>query len=62
MRNLLDLHGKKRVSHWWALPASLAGGMIGAVFGTSGPTYVIALTPQRRHKGLLRAGLSGVFS
>jgi uncharacterized protein len=61
MRNLLDLHGEKRISRWWALPASLAGGTIGAVFGTSGPTYVIYLTHRLRDKGLLRATLSGVF-
>ena len=61
IRSLLNLHGNKPVSRWWALPASFAGGTIGALFGTGGPPYVIYLSHRLREKGQLRATLSGVF-
>lgn len=61
IRNLLNLHGDKPVSRWWALPASLTGGTIGALFGTGGPPYVIYLAHRLREKGQLRATLSGLF-
>jgi uncharacterized protein len=61
IRSLLNLHGKKLVSRWWALPASLLGGTVGGLFGTGGPPYVIYLTHRIRDKGELRATLSGVF-
>jgi uncharacterized membrane protein YfcA len=61
LRSLLNLHGEKPVSRWWALPASLTGGMVGAMFGTGGPPYVIYLAHRLKDKGLLRATLSGVF-
>jgi uncharacterized protein len=61
IRSLLNLHGKKLVSRWWALPASLVGGTVGGLFGTGGPPYVIYLTHRIRDKGELRATFSGVF-
>jgi uncharacterized protein len=61
IRNLLNLHGDKPVSRWWAIPASLTGGTIGALFGTGGPPYVIYLSHRLKGKGQLRATLSGVF-
>lgn len=61
IRNLLNLHGDRPVSRWWALPASLTGGTIGALFGTGGPPYVIYLSHRLRDKGQLRATFSGVF-
>lgn len=61
IRNLLDLHGDKLVSRWWALPASLTGGTIGALFGTGGPPYVIYLSHRLKDKRQLRATFSGVF-
>ncbi|MGA7951329.1 MAG: sulfite exporter TauE/SafE family protein [Thiobacillaceae bacterium] len=61
IRNLLNLHGEKPISRLWALPASLMGGTIGALFGTGGPPYVIYLSHRLRDKGQLRATLSGVF-
>ncbi len=61
IRNLLNLHGENPISRLWALPASLAGGTIGALFGTGGPPYVIYLSHRLRDKGQLRATLSGVF-
>lgn len=61
IRNLLNLHGEKLVSRWWALPASLVGGTVGGVFGTGGPPYVIYLTHRLKDKSELRASFSGVF-
>lgn len=61
VRSLLNLHGEKPVSRWWALPASLTGGTVGGLFGTGGPPYVIYLAHRLKEKGQLRATLSGVF-
>ena len=61
VRTLLNLHGERPVSRWWALPASLTGGTVGALFGTGGPPYVIYLAHRLKDKGQLRATLSGVF-
>ena len=61
LRSLFNLHGEKPVSRWWALPASLTGGTVGALFGTGGPPYVIYLAHRLRDKSQLRATLSGVF-
>ncbi len=60
-RSLLNLHGEKPVSRFWAMPASLAGGTVGGMFGTGGPPYVIYLQHRLKDKGQLRATLSGVF-
>jgi len=60
-RSLLNLHGEKPVSRWWAAPASLAGGTVGGLFGTGGPPYVIYLSHRLKDKGELRATFSGVF-
>ncbi|MGA7179092.1 MAG: sulfite exporter TauE/SafE family protein [Thiobacillaceae bacterium] len=61
IRSLLNLHGDKPVSSWWAIPASFAGGTIGALFGTGGPPYVVYLSHRLREKDQLRATLSGLF-
>lgn len=61
LRSLLNLHGEKPVSRWWAAPASLVGGTVGGLFGTGGPPYVIYLSHRLKDKGELRATFSGVF-
>ena len=61
LRSLLNLHGDKTISRWWAAPAGLAGGTVGALFGTGGPPYVIYLTHRIHEKGPLRASFSGLF-
>ena len=60
-RSLLNLHGDKPISRFWAVPASLTGGTVGGMFGTGGPPYVIYLQHRLKDKGQLRATLSGVF-
>lgn len=61
LRNLLDLDGDKPVSRWWALPASLTGGTVSALFGTGGPPYVIYLARRLRDKSIFRATTSALF-
>ena len=61
LRNLFNLHGDKPISRWWALPASLTGGTVGALFGTGGPPYVIYFSHRIRDKGVFRATTSALF-
>ncbi len=61
LRSVFNVHGEKPVSRLWAIPASLTGGTVGALFGTGGPPYVIYLTHRIRDKGVLRATLSALF-
>lgn len=61
LRNLFNLHGNKVASRGWAIPASLTGGTVGALFGTGGPPYIIYLTHRIRDKGDLRATFSALF-
>ncbi len=61
VRNILNLHGEKPISQWWAVPAGLSGGTVGALFGTGGPPYIIYLSHRLREKTELRATFSGLF-
>jgi len=61
VRNLLGLHGDRTVTRWWAVPAGILGGGIGALFATGGPPMVIYLTHRLHDKSELRATLSGLF-
>lgn len=61
VRSLLNLSGDKPISRWWALPAGLTGGTVGALFGTGGPPYVIYLSHRIQDKAALRASFSGLF-
>lgn len=61
IRSLLNLHGDKIISRWWAIPAGLSGGTIGALFGTGGPPYIIYLGHRITDKTALRATFSGLI-
>ncbi|QTR50726.1 sulfite exporter TauE/SafE family protein [Candidatus Thiothrix anitrata] len=61
IRNLLNVHGNKLISQWWAIPASLTGGTVSALFGTGGPPYVIYLNHRIPEKTQLRAAFSALF-
>lgn len=61
IRSLLNLQGDSLISRLWALPASLAGGVVSALFGTGGPPYVIYLSHRIRDKGVFRATTSLLF-
>jgi hypothetical protein len=60
-RSILNMNGHRKVSRLWAMPAGLTGGMVGALFGTGGPPYVIYLNHRLRDKGELRATFTGLF-
>lgn len=62
LRNLIFAgRDPKPISTWWAWPAALTGGTVGALFGTGGPPYVIYLSHRLADKGRLRATFSGLF-
>ncbi|NTV95420.1 MAG: sulfite exporter TauE/SafE family protein [Thiobacillus sp.] len=62
LRNLIFAGREPRpISTWWAWPAGLTGGTVGALFGTGGPPYVIYLSHRLFDKGQLRATFSGLF-
>ncbi len=48
-------------SRWLAAPAGILGGMVGTLFGTGGPFYVIYLTLRRLEKGPFRATFAANF-
>lgn len=60
-RNFLPPGKDAPASRWWAIPAGLAGGTVGAMFGTGGPPYIIYLSHRLREKSELRATFSGLF-
>ena len=61
IRSLLNLQGDNTISRWWAIPAGLSGGTIGALFGTGGPPYIIYLGHRISDKTALRATFSGLI-
>lgn len=61
LRNLLNIHGDKPIARTWAYPAGFSGGLIGALFNTGGPPYVIYFSHRIRNKTEFRATLSGIF-
>jgi hypothetical protein len=61
VRSILNIRSDKPISRGWAVPASLTGGTVGALFGTGGPPYVIYLTHRIQDKSDLRATFSALF-
>lgn len=61
LRYLFNVHNEQPVSRWWSVPAGLGGGLIGAMFGTGGPPYVVYLSHRLHDKTRLRGTLSGLF-
>jgi uncharacterized membrane protein YfcA len=59
-RTLANPSADKPVSHHWAAPAGLTGGIFGGMFGSGAATpYVIYLTHRLRDKRRVRATFSG---
>ena len=50
------------LSNRWALPAGIAGGILGGLFGTSGPAYVAYLSSRCLEKEAFRATLIVLFA
>lgn len=48
-------------SRFWAAPAGLFGGLVGTLFGTGGPFYMIYLTLRGLDKKALRASFAAYF-
>jgi len=61
LRYLFNVHSENTISRWWSLPTGLSGGLIGAMFGTGGPPYVVYLNHRLHDKTQLRGTLSGLF-
>lgn len=55
---LLVREGSALVSRVWAAPAGLLGGLVGTLFGTGGPFYVIYL----KHRGLAKTPFRATFA
>lgn len=54
-------HQDKTGSRYWAIPAGTFGGMIGALFSTGGPFYVLYLKLRQLAKGPFRATIATIF-
>jgi uncharacterized membrane protein YfcA len=60
-RNIFGVSSEKKISGAWAVPAGIGGGAVGALFGTSGPPYIIYLTHRLKDKTAVRATFSWLF-
>jgi uncharacterized protein len=58
---LLNLMPGRQGSRWWAIPAGSFGGLIGTLFGTGGPFYVIYLSLRHLDKTVFRASIAMIF-
>jgi uncharacterized membrane protein YfcA len=61
VRQILGMVPQGNISALWAVPAGLVGSGAGALFGTSGPPYIIYLTHRLEHKSAVRATFSWLF-
>jgi len=61
-RNIFGLQPVGRLSRAWAIPAGLAGGGAGALFGTGSPPYIMYLTRRLPDKGEVRATFSWLIA
>jgi len=61
LRYVFNVHGENPISRWWSVPTGLSGGLIGALFGTGGPPFVVYLSHRLHDKTQLRGTLSGLF-
>jgi hypothetical protein len=48
----------RRVARWWAAPAGIVGGVVGALFGMGGPPYVAYITGRIPDPAAQRATIS----
>lgn len=61
-RNVFGLQPIGALSRAWAVPAGLTGGATGALFGASGPPYIMYLTRRLLDKSEVRATFSWLFA
>jgi uncharacterized membrane protein YfcA len=55
---ILRREARRRLSRWWAAPAGIVGGLVGALFGMGGPPYVMYLAGRIPHPNAQRATIS----
>ena len=58
MNLLLRRETRRRLSRWWAAPAGIVGGLVGALFGMGGPPYVMYLAGRVPDPDAQRATIS----
>jgi uncharacterized membrane protein YfcA len=56
--SLLSKNDARRISTLWAVPAGGLGGLVGTLFGTGGPFYVVYL----KHRGLTKTQFRATFA
>ena len=61
-QNIFGLQPVGRLSRSWAIPAGLAGGGAGALFGVGSPPYIIYLTRRLQDKSEVRATFSWLIA
>jgi uncharacterized protein len=49
---------RRPLSRWWAAPAGIVGGLVGALFGMGGPPYVMYIAGRVPEPGAQRATIS----
>ncbi|NNF95392.1 MAG: sulfite exporter TauE/SafE family protein [Halobacteria archaeon] len=59
--NLISLTPHRQGGKLWAVPAGLFGGLVGTLFGTGGPFYVIYLQLRHLDKTAFRATIASIF-
>jgi len=58
---LLTIKPHTHSSNLWAIPGGVLGGLVGTLFGTGGPFYVIYLQLQGLGKTTFRATIASIF-
>jgi uncharacterized protein len=61
-RNVFGLQPVGQIHRGWAIPAGLAGGATGALFGVGSPPYVMYLSRRLTDKGQMRATFSWLIA
>jgi uncharacterized membrane protein YfcA len=59
--SLFSRTAERRISRYWVVPSGSFGGMIGTLFGTGGPFYVLYLKRRGLAKANFRATFATVF-
>jgi len=59
--SLLYAGPERQGTRWWAIPAGGFGGLIGTLFGTGGPFYVIYLKLRGLDMSAFRATVAAIF-
>lgn len=59
--NFISPTPRRQGGKLWAVPAGVLGGMVGTLFGTGGPFYVIYLQLRHLDKAAFRATIATIF-